>query len=138
MNTPNSQPQSQDHGDNPPANPKARRKGIAGRNQAADLQRFAYDSAMALKETCTRKETGMVTMDVKTAVAVQKLIGAWDIAADRLRILRGKGLPASQKPAKGRGKAKTSTDTEPAPQPSAGQRKPAPTVSEAPADQPKQ
>jgi hypothetical protein len=50
---------------------------------------------MALKEACTDKETGKVTMDVKTAVAVQKLAGAWDTIADRVRILRGRGLPAS-------------------------------------------
>lgn len=95
MDTPNSQPQSQDHLDNAPANPPARRKGIAGRNQAADLQRFAYDAAMSLRAACTELETGKVTMDVKTAVAVHKLIGAWDCAADRLRVLRGRGLPAS-------------------------------------------
>ena len=97
MNAPNPPPQSQSHLDDAPANPKVRRKGIAGRNQAADLQRFAYDAAMALKDACTSKETGKVTMDVKTAVAVQKLIGAWDIAADRLRVLRGRGLPASER-----------------------------------------
>jgi hypothetical protein len=104
MDTPNSQP----HWDNPPANPKARRKGIAGRNQAADLQRFAYDAAMSLRAACTDKETGTVAMDVKTAVAVHKLIGAWDTAADRLRVLRGKGLPASV-----RSKARPATTVEP-------------------------
>ena len=98
MDIPISQPHSQDHVANPPANPKARRKGIAGRNQAADLQRFAYDSAMALKESCTSKETGKVTMDVKTAVAVQKLIGAWGIASEHSRIARGKPLPGTLRP----------------------------------------
>jgi hypothetical protein len=52
---------------------------------------------MSLRQTCTDKETGKVAMDVKTAVAVQKLIGAWDTAADRLRVLRGRGLPASER-----------------------------------------
>jgi hypothetical protein len=98
MTTPISQPQSQSHLDSAPANPKARRKGIAVRNQAADLQRFAYDSAMALKESCTSKETGKVTMDVKTAVAVQKLIGAWGIASEHSRIARGKPLPGTLRP----------------------------------------
>ena len=97
MDTPNSQPQSQDYLDSPPANPTVRRKGIAGRNQAADLQRFAYDSAMALKGACTSKETGELTIDPKTAAAIHKLVGAWDTAADRLRVLRGRGLPASVK-----------------------------------------
>jgi hypothetical protein len=64
---------------------------------AIALQRFAFDAAMALKEACTDKQTGKVTMDVKTAVAVQKLAGAWDTIADRLRILRGRGLPASER-----------------------------------------
>lgn len=63
--------------------------------QAARLQGFAYDAAMALRAACTDPLSGAVTMDVKTAVAVQKLIGAWDIAADRLRVLRGRGLPAA-------------------------------------------
>jgi hypothetical protein len=94
MTAPNPQPQSQAHLDTPLANPNARLKRIAGRNQAADLQRFAYDAAMSLRAACTDKESGRVTMDVKTAVAVQKLIGAWDTAADRLRVLRGRGLPA--------------------------------------------
>jgi hypothetical protein len=97
MDIPNSRFQSQDHLDNAPANPTARRKGIAGRNQAADLQRFAYDSAMALKDVCTSKETGKLTIDPKTAAAIHKLVGAWDLAADRLRVLRGRGLPASVK-----------------------------------------
>ena len=50
---------------------------------------------MSLRAACTDKQSGQVAMDVKTAVAVHKLIGAWDTAADRLRVLRGKGLPAS-------------------------------------------
>jgi hypothetical protein len=80
-----------------PATPKSKHAGIQQRNQAAYLQRFAFDAAMSLRQTCTDKETGKVTMDVKTAVAIQKLIGAWDTAADRLRVLRGRGLPAAVK-----------------------------------------
>jgi hypothetical protein len=113
MITPNSQPHSQSHLDSAPANPKARRKGIAVRNQAADLQRFAYDSAMALKESCTSKETGKVTMDVKTAVAVQKLIGAWGIASEHYRIARGKPLPGTLRPVPKPKKVKRSTEPEP-------------------------
>jgi hypothetical protein len=94
MTTP-TQPQSHVHLDDAPANPQARRKGIAGRNQAADLQRFAYDAAMALKDGCTSKETGTVTMNPQIASAIHKLVGAWDTAADRLRVLRGRGLPKS-------------------------------------------
>jgi len=76
------------------AQPGRRRDRIQQRHQAAQLQRFAFDAAMALKAKCTDKESGKVVIDVKTAVAVQKLIGAWDTAADRLRVLRGRGLPA--------------------------------------------
>ncbi|HLX95940.1 MAG TPA: hypothetical protein VKU37_09355 [Verrucomicrobiae bacterium] len=79
----------------PPA--KSKHAGIQQRHQAAALQRLAFDGAMSLKAACTDKESGRVTMDVKTAVAVHKLIGAWDTAADRLRVLRGRGLPASER-----------------------------------------
>ena len=53
---------------------------------------------MALKESCTSKETGRLTMDVKTAVAVQKLIGAFGIASEQKRIARGKPLPGTLRP----------------------------------------
>jgi hypothetical protein len=82
------------HQEPTPATPKSKHAGIQQRYQASALQRFAYDAAMSLRAACTDKESGRVTMDVKTAVAVQKLIGAWDTAADRLRVLRGRGLPA--------------------------------------------
>lgn len=57
---------------------------------------------MALRDACTESGTGRVVMDVKTAVALHKLIGAWDTARDAVRVLRGKGLPSSvrSKPAK--------------------------------------
>ena len=48
-----------------------------------------------MRAACTDKDSGKLTMDVKTAVALHKLAGAWDTVADRLRVLRGKGLPAS-------------------------------------------
>ncbi|MGO8835824.1 MAG: hypothetical protein ACLQQ0_00215 [Limisphaerales bacterium] len=95
MTAPNLQLQSQNHLDNPPANPTSRRKGIAGRAQAADLQRFAYDAAVSLRDACTDKATGKLTMTPTTAKAVKELIHAWDTARDALRVLRGRGLPAS-------------------------------------------
>jgi len=88
------QPESQDQ-HTTPAQSVRKRDRIQQRHQAAALQRFAYDAAMSLRAACTDKESGQVTMDVKTAVAVQKLIGAWDTAADRLRVLKGRGLPAA-------------------------------------------
>jgi hypothetical protein len=77
---------------------KARTKQVV---QAASLQFFAYESAMALKDSCVSADTGKLVMTPATALCVHKLIGAWDTAADRLRVLRGKGLPASVKPVKG-------------------------------------
>ncbi len=57
---------------------------------------------MALRSACTETETGKVTIDAKNAAALHKLVGAWDLAADRLRVLRGKGLPASVRAARPR------------------------------------
>ena len=87
-------------GENPhqfttPVTPGRKRDRIQQRHQAAALQRFAYDAAMSLRAACTDKETGTVTMTPQTATAIYRLIGSWDTAADRLRVLRGKGLPAS-------------------------------------------
>jgi hypothetical protein len=80
-----------------PATVGRKRDRIQQRHQAAALQRFAYDAAMSLRAGCTDNATGQVAMDAKTALAVHKLVGAWDTAADRLRVLKGKGLPASER-----------------------------------------
>jgi hypothetical protein len=50
-----------------------------------------------MRTACTDQLSGKVTMDVKTAVALHKLAGAWDTMRDARRVLRGKGLPASVK-----------------------------------------
>src|ERR1035441_5232408 len=70
--------------------------------QVAKLQRFAFDAAMSLQRACTKPDTGEVCVDIKTALAVFRLIQGWNTCADRLRILRGRGLPASvrSKPAR--------------------------------------
>ena len=60
---------------------------------------------MSLKKACTEPASGVVTMDVKTAVAVQKLIGAWDTARDAVRVLKGKGLPSCVKSSSARSAA---------------------------------
>jgi hypothetical protein len=77
-------------------------RGVKQANQAAYIQRFVFDSIVAMRTACTQSDSGKLVMDVKTAVALHKLAGAWDTIADRLRVLRGKGLPASvrSKPAK--------------------------------------
>ena len=75
--------------------PARKRSRIQQRDQAATLQRFAYDAACALREACTDAETGKLTMTPQTAKAVKELLCAWDTARDAVRVLRGKGLPAS-------------------------------------------
>jgi hypothetical protein len=59
--------------------------------QAAKLQRFAYDAAQALRGNLSKD--GQLRVTREDAVALAQLVRAWDTAADRLRILRGKGLP---------------------------------------------
>jgi hypothetical protein len=61
------------------------------------LERFAFDAAVSLRQACTDPVSGALTMTPQMATAIYRLIGAWDTAADRLRVLRGKGLPASVK-----------------------------------------
>jgi hypothetical protein len=66
---------------------------IHQRNQAATLQRLTYDAALSLRTACTKAGVFTVTRDEATALA--QLVRAWDTARDAVRILRGKGLPAS-------------------------------------------
>lgn len=73
------------------------RAGIKQAHQAAALQRFAFDAAMALRESCTDQSNKRLVMDARTAKALKDIVSAWETAAERLRILRGKGLPASVK-----------------------------------------
>src|SRR5208282_2014349 len=76
-----------------PARTKSKHAGIQQRHQAAALQRFAFDSVLALRAACTDKQTGTLTITPQTATAIYRLIGSWDTARDAVRILRGKGLP---------------------------------------------
>ena len=80
-----------------------RRSGIQQKVQAAVLQRLLYDAAVAMRASCTKDGVLTVTRDEATALA--QLVRAWDTAADRLRVLRGKGLPASVKSRAGRSTA---------------------------------
>jgi hypothetical protein len=80
-----------------PTKTRPARNRIQQRHQAAALERFAFDAAISLRAACIDKETGTLTMTPQMATAIYRLIGAWDTAADRLRVLRGKGLPASVK-----------------------------------------
>ena len=78
-----------------PAKLGRRRDRIQQRHQAAALERFAFDAAISLRAVCTNKETGTLTITPQMATAIYRLIGSWDTARDALRILRGRGLPAS-------------------------------------------
>ena len=76
-----------------PARVRRRPGRIQQRDQAATLQRLTYDAAIALRTACTKAGVFTVTRDEATALA--QLVRAWDTARDAVRILRGKGLPAS-------------------------------------------
>lgn len=79
--------------------PPDRRSGNSrGLTQAYDLRDFAAQAAIALRDSCTDKVSGKLTMDCKTAVALQKLVGAWSEAREAIRILRGRPLPGSLRP----------------------------------------
>ena len=80
-----------------------KRIGIQQKVQAAALQRLTYDAALSLKQACTKDGVLKLTRD--DATALSQLVRAWDTAADRLRVLRGKGLPASVKASKGKSPA---------------------------------
>ena len=77
------------------------------REQAAVLQRLTYDAALALRRACLKGGELRLTRD--DATALSQLVRAWDTCADRVRVLRGKGLPASVKSRA----AKTNTQPEP-------------------------
>jgi hypothetical protein len=74
--------------------------------QAAQLQRFAFDAAQALRVELSKGGALKVTREDAQALAM--LVKSWDTAADRLRVLRGRGLPASVK-------SKTKASTQPVP-----------------------
>jgi len=74
--------------------------GVQQTIQAGVLQRFAFDAGVALRRSLT--VDGELKVTREDAQALAQLVKAWDTAADRLRVLRGKGLPAAvrSKPAK--------------------------------------
>jgi hypothetical protein len=86
---------STEHQHQLPAPAKRKRTGVQQKVQAAFIQRFIYDALVALRQASTKPESGQVVMTVQGATAVHKLALAWDKVADRLRILRGRGLPRS-------------------------------------------
>ena len=79
----------------PPARRVQSGRGVKQSVQAAAVQRFAFDAVMALQSELAKAGALKVTRD--DAMALSQLVKAWDTAADRLRVLRGRGLPASVK-----------------------------------------
>jgi hypothetical protein len=63
--------------------------------QAAKLQRLTFDAALSLRAACT--VDGVFNVTRENAVALAQLVRAWDTARNALRVLRGRGLPASVK-----------------------------------------
>ena len=96
----------------PPQAVKPRRSGIHQVVQAANLQRLAYNAAEALGKELSKD--GEMKVSREDALVLAQLVRAWDTAADRLRVLRGKGLPAAVK-AKGHKSAKFEPDIVAAP-----------------------
>ena len=89
----------------PPAPTWKKRIGIQQKVQAATLQRLLYDAALSLKQSCTKDGVLIVSRDEATALA--QLVRSWDVARDALRVLRGKGLPASVRSKAGRSTPQT-------------------------------
>jgi len=105
---------------NPSVTPEARAKSHATNrairetlNEALDLKRLAYEVAMDLKE---RSSPEVEDMRRARAQAVASAIKAWELAADRVRIVRGKGLPKSVDTAPPKRKQQPSMFTETKPE----------------------
>ena len=59
------------------------------------LDALLYDAAIALRAELSKD--GQMKLTRNDAAAVAMLFKAWDTAADRLRVLKGLGMPASVK-----------------------------------------
>lgn len=91
-------PDNQPNKDNPqniPPHPPARTTGNnRGLTQGYILRDIAAAEAVAMKdEPLGEKETRS-----SRAQAIASMIKAWEIASDRIRIIRGRPLPGSMKP----------------------------------------
>ncbi len=76
--------------------------GNAGLKQAYDLRDFTNEEALRLRDApLADKETPSAR-----AQAITALVRAWDVASERIRIIRNRPLPGSLKPEASKGKAK--------------------------------
>ena len=80
-------------GQSPPPVSTVRPRNPKQTQQAACLQRFCFDAVVALKRDLSK--SGQLSLSRDDAQAIAQLVRSWDIAANRLRVLRGRGLPAS-------------------------------------------
>ena len=67
-----------------------------GLKQAYDMQDFAFDSAMSLRQSL--EKNGRIEVTREDAQAIAMLVRAWEQAQDRVRIHRNKPLPGSMRP----------------------------------------
>ena len=63
--------------------------------QGYELRQLTYDMILALKRQIGEKRESGLSRD--ECVSLQCLVKSWDIILNRLRILRGKGLPAPER-----------------------------------------
>jgi hypothetical protein len=89
----NSAGNGQNNGHTTPARFVRCRPRIKSTVQAAALQRFAFDAVQAMKTELSKDGVLRVMRD--DAMALAQLVRSWDVAANRLRVLKGRGLPAS-------------------------------------------
>src|SRR5437016_3777042 len=65
-------------------------------SQCLDIQNLAYETAMAFKSLEPSDEA--IERHARKCVALAQVARAWESAAERARILRGRPLPGSLKP----------------------------------------
>ena len=66
-------------------------------NQAQDLQRLGYDIGMSLQPDLSAAKTPEDR--ARLAKAYRDAVSAWETAAERVRIARGRPLPGAYRPA---------------------------------------
>src|SRR5205807_2742449 len=76
-------------------NSHASRKAQKELSQASELQSLAYKAALAICPALSPGEK----FPREDALALASVIKAWDAVANRIRILRGRPLPGSRRPA---------------------------------------
>lgn len=89
--------------------PMAKSKALS---QCLEAQNFAHAALMAIKAKCSQSD-GSISIDHVTATAIYRLTAAWERTVERARILRGRPLPGSMRPLRGKRSMPPSTMAEP-------------------------